>query len=236
MIQPTTNDASAEPSWPQPRSSTAILISGGLDSAILLGESLRRYAAVHPLYVRSGLAWEPVELEHLRRFLTAVGCPSLQSLQVLDLPVTDLYGSHWSITGQGVPDASTPDDAVFLPARNVLLLTKAMLWCHLHGVPSVMLATLRGNPFPDATPQFFRAFQDAMNQGLGSAVQVARPYEALSKSLVMRRGLGLPLEASFSCIRPVAGRHCGVCNKCAERHKALVEAKIEDRTEYALRA
>src|SRR4051812_40908113 len=34
--------------------SIAILISGGLDSAILLGESLRQSTTVHPLYIRTG--------------------------------------------------------------------------------------------------------------------------------------------------------------------------------------
>ena len=53
----------------------AVLISGGLDSAILLGEALRGGAAVHPLYVRNGLSWEAVELPHLRRFLEAVRAP-----------------------------------------------------------------------------------------------------------------------------------------------------------------
>ena len=33
----------------------------------------------------------------------------------------------------------------------------------------------------------------------------------------MALGRGLPLELTFSCIAPVAGQHCGRCNKCAER-------------------
>src|SRR5437870_2635244 len=110
----------------------AVLVSGGLDSAILLGEALRTAAAVHPLYVRGGLSWEPVELLHLRRFLDAVHAPPLRPLTILEMPVADLYGDHWSLTGRGVPGADTPDAAVFLPGRNVLLLSKAILWCHLH--------------------------------------------------------------------------------------------------------
>src|SRR5258708_38386891 len=100
----------------------AVLVSGGLDSAILLAECVRRSETVYPLYVRSGLTWEPIELSYLRRYLETVRCAVLQSLQVLDLPVADLYGRHWSLTGCGVPDAASPDEAVFLPGRNVLLL------------------------------------------------------------------------------------------------------------------
>src|SRR4051812_49976525 len=91
----------------------AVLASGGLDSAVLLAESLGDHAAVHPLYVRCGLAWEPAELDHLRRFLTAVAAPALRPLHVLEVPVADLYGEHWGLTGRGVPGADMPDEAVF---------------------------------------------------------------------------------------------------------------------------
>jgi 7-cyano-7-deazaguanine synthase len=229
-----TGSLTANPgSW---ASSLAVLVSGGLDSAILLAESLRSHHHVYPLYVRMGLAWEKVELQHLRRFLEAVAAPALQPLVVLDLPVADLYGEHWSLTGQGVPDDRSADEAVFLPGRNVLLLAKALIWCHLRHVPAVALAPLKSNPFPDATPEFFAGFQAAVNQAVGGSVAVWRPYAALEKSQVMHCGRGLPLELTFSCIRPQAGRHCGRCNKCAERRRAFRDAGMTDATDYATEA
>jgi 7-cyano-7-deazaguanine synthase len=215
-----------------PPAALAVLVSGGLDSAILLGEMARERAAVHPLFVGQGLYWEADELKHLRPFLDAIRTPALQPLQVLEMPVRDLYGKHWSITGRDVPDADSPDAAVFLPGRNVLLLAKAMLWCHLHKVPAVALAPLSSNPFPDATPGFFDAYQDIVNPAIGGAVRVLRPYAGLTKAEVMRRGIGLPLELTFSCIRPVDGMHCGTCNKCAERRRAFAAAGMVDSTEY----
>jgi 7-cyano-7-deazaguanine synthase len=211
----------------------SVLVSGGADSAVLVGESLTRHSAIYPLYVRCGLYWEPVELEHLRGFLDAIATPVLQPLTILDLPVADLYASHWSLTGHGVPDANTPDDAVFLPGRNVLLLAKALLWCHLRGVPAVALAPLEGNPFPDATPEFFQAYQDIVNQAVGGVVKVVQPYRGLSKAEVLRRGRHLPLEKTFSCMRPIGGKHCGACNKCAERRHAFAAAGLADPTAYS---
>jgi 7-cyano-7-deazaguanine synthase len=168
----------------------------------------------------------------VRRFLEAVKHPHLQPLSILELPVADLYGNHWSITGNGVPGAETPDEAVFLPGRNVLLLAKALIWCHLHQVPAVALATLKGNPFPDATPSFFEAFQASVNQAIEAKVAIARPFAGQSKTEVLLRGKGLPLELTFSCISPQGGRHCGHCNKCEERRRAFAETGMEDRTEY----
>src|SRR5260370_31514013 len=99
----------------------AVLISGGLDSAILLGDAVRQQKIVYPLYIRCGLHYEAVELEYLRRFLQALGGATLEPLQILEMPVADLYEDHWSITGKNVPMIGTPDEACFLPGRNVLL-------------------------------------------------------------------------------------------------------------------
>ncbi|HEY8503650.1 MAG TPA: 7-cyano-7-deazaguanine synthase [Gemmataceae bacterium] len=217
--------------WP-PAGPLAVLVSGGLDSAVLLGEAARAGGPVFPLYVRAGLFWEEVELDYLRRYLTALAAPDVRPLRVLEQPVADVYGPHWSTTGRGVPGADTPDDAVFLPGRNLLLLTKPLLWCHLNGVPALALAPLKGNPFPDATDEFFEGFERLLNRAVGGDVRVLRPYASLGKVEVLRRGRDLPLGESFSCIRPVRGLHCGRCNKCAERRQAFRAAELPDPTRY----
>jgi 7-cyano-7-deazaguanine synthase len=209
----------------------AVLISGGLDSAILLGDALRRETVV-PIFVRCGLAWEHVERAYLERYLDALRCPALKPLVVLDQPIADVYGSHWSITGAGVPDADSPDETMFLPGRNVLLLTKPLLWCHLHQVPAVALGSLQTNPFPDATHAFFRGFQDIVNQALQGNIELRLPFGGMKKIAVMKLSNGLPLEHTFSCAAPTGDLHCGRCNKCAERKHAFADAGMCDPTRY----
>jgi 7-cyano-7-deazaguanine synthase len=210
-----------------------VLVSGGLDSAILVGEAVRAYPAVFPLYIRTGSHWEDTECEHLRRFLAAIPTPVLRPLVTLAQPVGDLYGDHWSTTGEGVPGADTTDDAVFLPGRNVLLLSKSLLWCHLNGVPELAMAPLGSNPFPDATPEFFDTFAAVVSAAVDGRVRVLRPYAHLHKLDVLRRGRGMPLGDTFSCIRPVRGLHCGRCNKCHERQQGFADAGMPDPTRYA---
>jgi 7-cyano-7-deazaguanine synthase len=153
-------------------------------------------------------------------------------LVVLDQPVADVYGPHWSITGLDVPDAQSADEAVFLPGRNVLLLAKPLLWCHLHNVPALALGTLQTNPFPDATAVFFHGMQDIVDRAVEGKVEVRLPFAILKKQAVMELGRGLPLEHTFSCIAPVNGLHCGRCNKCAERKLAFADARLGDPTRY----
>ncbi len=136
----------------------AVLASGGLDSAILVAQLVSEGRQVTPIYVRFGLAWEDVEARHLERFLASLPAPDVRPLVVLDLPVADIYGKHWSVTGHDVPDDDSPDEAVYLPGRNLLLLAKSSVWCALNGIPTIALGTLAANPFPDADREFFAGF------------------------------------------------------------------------------
>jgi len=211
----------------------AVLISGGLDSAILIGEALKHHSRVFPITVRCGLAWETTEALHLHRYLEALASPRLAPLKVLSQPVEDLYGKHWSTTGEDVPDARSSDDAVFLPGRNVFLLAKALVHCHMQGIPAIAMGPLCTNPFPDATESFFRSMVAVVNQAVNGSVGLFLPYLGMRKRQVMVRGKNLPLEHTFSCIQPTRGLHCGICNKCAERRHAFADAGLEDPTPYA---
>jgi 7-cyano-7-deazaguanine synthase len=210
----------------------AVLISGGLDSAILCVDLLRDFSRVVPLYIRSGLRWEGAEVASLARFLDAVQADRLESLVVLDEPTADVYGAHWSTNGDGIPGSDTPDEAVYLPGRNMLLIVKAAVWCRLREIGTLALGTLGSNPFPDSTPDFFEKLEGLLNQAIGGRLRLIRPFEHLHKSDVLARGKHLPLHLTFSCINPIEGRHCGVCNKCAERRKGFDAAGIRDLTSY----
>jgi len=212
---------------------TGILLSGGLDSAILLVQLLAHGWQVRPFYVRTGCNWQAEEIAAVRGLLGQLGQPRLLDLVEVEMPVADLYPDHWSLTGRAVPDDHSPDEAVFLPGRNPLLLLKPTLWCAMHGVSRLALATLAANPFDDAKPEFFARFEAMIQWATGCDVRIVRPFELLSKRCVMQLGRDTPLELTFSCIAPVAGQHCGHCNKCAERAAAFQHVSDGDPTRYA---
>jgi 7-cyano-7-deazaguanine synthase len=212
----------------------AVLTSGGVDSAVLTADLARQGSVVQPLYIRLGLAWEATEEIYLRRFLDTLPADIRpRSLVVLDLPIADVYGAHWSVSGDDVPDDTTDDGAVYLPGRNLLLLAKSSVWCALHGVETIALGTLKGNPFADSGPEFLSRFGSLVHLGLDRPLEVTTPFATLTKAQVLELGRDLLLEHTFSCIAPVENRHCGRCNKCAERRDGFAQAGIEDRTLYA---
>jgi 7-cyano-7-deazaguanine synthase len=212
---------------------TGLLLSGGLDSAILLGQLLADGGRVRPFYIRTGCTWQQEELDAVRRLVAKLKQPRLEPLVELEMPVDDLYADHWSVTGQAVPNYQSSDEAVYLPGRNPLLLLKPVLWCAMHGVGRMALATLAANPFDDAKPEFFARFEAMIEWATGCDVQIVRPFEMLSKRCVMQLGRDLPLELTFSCIAPIGGLHCGRCNKCAERAAAFRHLAAGDPTKYA---
>lgn len=211
---------------------TAVLMSGGMDSSVLAADLAHKGIRVQPIYVRFGLRWEDVELAYARSFVETLGHPLMDPLVVLDQPMDDAYGEHWSRRGP-VPDENSPDEAVYLPGRNLLLVSKVAVWCSLHGIRSVHSGVLSGNPFPDASSDFFDTLTNAISIGLEWPFEVIRPYSGLKKLDVLRIGRDWPLEHTFSCLSPVNGGHCGRCNKCAERQKVFRDAGVVDMTYYA---
>lgn len=211
-----------------------LLLSGGLDSAILLGHLLRQGCQVQPLYVDCRLTWQEAELHWARRFVAAIATANLLPMKVFAMPLADLYEDHWSITGRDVPDSTSPDHAVYLPGRNVLLVVKPALWCRSKGIGQLALAVLKSNPFADATEQFFAQLEMILDGATGQSLRIVLPFRQMHKQQVMALGADLPLELTFSCIAPTSdGRHCGRCNKCAERKTAFQQSGLEDRTQYA---
>ena len=229
-------------------STCAVLLSGGLDSAVLVAEEAASNE-VQPVYVSVGLAWEAAEQAIAARFLThATFGGRVRPLVSLTVDMRDVYAAtHWAVEGRP-PGYHTPDEDVYLPGRNVILLGKAAVYCAAAHIERLVLGTLAHNPFPDATPAFRAAMARALSLGLAHEIRIDAPYSTISKADVIRRGaaLGVPFELTLSCMNPQPAVpspqspaaspqspiHCGTCSKCRERHDAFIEAGLSDPTEY----
>jgi 7-cyano-7-deazaguanine synthase len=218
---------------------TLVLLSGGLDSAVLAAHEAQT-ARVLPVYVSVGLAWEDAEVAMVTALLrAAVFSDRTEPLKSVEFTMRDVYPpNHWAIRG-APPAYDTPDEDVYLTGRNLVLLTKAGVVAARHGAHRIALGPLSGNPFPDARPAFFSAMAQALSLGLDHQIEIATPFLHHDKAQVIERGveLGVPLELTLSCMSPLLAdglpRHCGLCSKCRERRDAFAAAGVSDPSTYA---
>src|SRR5688572_14013326 len=99
---PSNHQITRLPNYPiHDRFMIAVLLSGGLDSAVLVAEEALR-DEVQPIYVSVGLAWEAEERESARLFLAAgTFARPVRPLVTLAVDMTDVYpAAHWARTGQ----------------------------------------------------------------------------------------------------------------------------------------
>jgi 7-cyano-7-deazaguanine synthase len=236
----------------------AVLLSGGLDSAVLVADEATRFD-VQPIYISAGLAWEAAERLMVEQLLASTALRGrVAPLVTLSVDMRDVYATtHWALTGRP-PEYDTPDEDVYLPGRNIVLLSKAGVFCAAARIGRLVMGTLAHNPFPDATEAFRGAMAQALSLGLAHDLRVDAPFANMEKAEVVRRGvdLGVPFELTLSCMNPVRGTglrtgraeaavrygdpspvpvpvHCGACSKCRERHDAFLAAGLADPTEYA---
>jgi len=223
---------------------TLVLVSGGLDSAVLLAYEAQRGRS-HPLYVSTGMAWEASELRMLEHLLASpLFRQGTAPLCRVAISMRDVYPeSHWALRGLA-PAADTTDEQVFLEGRNLVLLTKAAVLAAQRRLSAISLGLLRGNPFPDARPSFLHAIGQAISIGLDHQLEVRAPFANLSKQEVVALGnsLGVPLDRTLSCMQPSLSSStrralpvaCGACSKCRERSAAFAAAGAVDDAVLAL--
>lgn len=210
---------------------SGVLVSGGLDSAVLLALEQQAGFEVWPFHVRSCLAWEAAEEAALARLLgTPPFAGHVQPLTAVSVDMRDVYpATHWAVRGEA-PAYDRPDEDVYLEGRNIALTAKAAVLAARLGIERLALGPLAGNPFPDATPDFIQAMSTALTLGLARPMRIVTPLSRMNKADVILAGvqLGVRLDLTLSCMSPTPAGHCGKCNKCRERREAFAEAGVRD--------
>jgi len=197
-----------------------VLLSGGLDSAVLL--AVEAAAGNEPMCLSFDYGQR-----HADRELAAAGAVAEYygaERVVIGLPPDVFRGS--ALTGGGpVPHGHYADPAqaaTVVPNRNMVLVACAAAYARSAGRGLVGVAAHKGDAavYPDCRPEFFDALGAALRFGCG--VRLHAPFLSLTKREVVAigRDLSVPFRLTWSCYEG-GEAPCGLCGACVERAEAL---------------
>jgi 7-cyano-7-deazaguanine synthase len=213
-----------------------VLLSGGMDSVAAFHDALGSHEVLACLSFDYGSKHNAREIPFARIHAEAGGVPH----HTVELGFMDrLFESDLLKSGGEIPDGHYAEKSMkrtVVPFRNGIMLAVAAGFAESIGAEAVVIAAHSGDHaiYPDCREPFMRAMGEAMGTGTYARIQLLRPFIAMDKAGIARRGveLGVDFSQTWSCYKGGA-LHCGSCGTCVERREAFLKAGLTDPTVYA---
>jgi 7-cyano-7-deazaguanine synthase len=222
-----------------PRPKAVVLVSGGMDSVLVLAIARELGYDVHALSVRYGQR-HTSELDAAARNAIALGAVEHKVVAV-DLRAIGGSALTADIDVPEAPSAGIP--VTYVPARNTIMLSVALGWAEVLGARDLFCGVnaVDYSGYPDCRPAFIEAFERLANLATkagveGQGLRVHAPLMAMSKADIVREGvrLGVDFGATVSCYQADdQGRACGRCDACRLRAEGFRTAGVPDPTRYS---
>jgi len=222
-----------------PNPHAVVLLSGGMDSTVVLAEALAAGRTCHALSIRYGQRHRS-ELEAAARIAQALGA---HDHRVLDVDLRLIGGSALTadIAVPEQPGAGIP--VTYVPARNTIMLSLALGLAEVLDAREIWIGVnaVDYSGYPDCRPEFVAAFERLANLATkagvsGQPLAIRAPLMAMTKAQIATRGieLGIDFALTVSCYQADAdGRACGQCDACRLRAQGFEAAGVPDPTRYA---
>lgn len=221
-----------------------ILVSGGMDSAVVLAIAREQGFAPYALSVRYGQR-HTSELDAAARVAQALGARDHKTVHVdlhsiggsalTDEGIAVPTDADGHVIGQGIP-------ATYVPARNTIMLSVALGWAEVLGASDIFCGVnaVDYSGYPDCRPEFIEAFERLANVATkagveGAGFRIHAPLMRMGKADIVREGrrLGVDFAQTVSCYQADgAGRACGHCDACRLRAEGFTAAGVDDPTRY----
>jgi 7-cyano-7-deazaguanine synthase len=212
-----------------------VLLSGGMDSVVALYEIKQAHEVVACLSFDYGAKHSAREIPFAQLHAERNGIP--HQVIVLDF-INRLFKSDLLQSGGEIPDGHYAEASMkqtVVPFRNGIMLSVATGFAESIEAEALVIAAHSGDHaiYPDCREPFMQSMATAMAEGTYAKIQLLRPFIAMDKSSIARRGaeLGVDFSETWSCYKG-AEFHCGVCGTCVERREALMLANLSDPTRY----
>ncbi|UNK49024.1 7-cyano-7-deazaguanine synthase QueC [Lysobacter sp. S4-A87] len=226
-----------------------VLVSGGMDSAVVIAIAREQGYAVHALSVRYGQR-HTSELDAADRVSKSLGAVAHKTVNVdlRSIGGSALTDETISVPtdddGHAIGQAAAKDaiPVTYVPARNTIMLSVALGWAEVLGAADIFCGVnaVDYSGYPDCRPEFITAFQNLANLATkagveGAGLRVHAPLQFMSKADIVREGmrLGVDFAETVSCYKADdQGRACGHCDACRLRAEGFIAAGVADPTRY----
>ncbi len=212
-----------------------LLLSGGMDSGVLLAWASKRYSKIYALNIDYGSKHAKKEMfmaENLARKYNA-------TYTRINIPfIAELFSSSLLSTGEPIPDGPYSRElmsSTVVPFRNGIFISIAVGYAENLHINKVLIASHAGDHpvYPDCRNKFIDAISLAAIEGTNTHVEVKAPFGNMDKRDIARLGrdLGFDFTLTWTCYKGLE-LHCGKCPACLERKYALEFDKGLDPTRY----
>ncbi|MEY3896583.1 MAG: 7-cyano-7-deazaguanine synthase QueC [Verrucomicrobiota bacterium] len=212
-----------------------VLLSGGMDSVAAFYEVLGSHKVAACLSFDYGAKHNASEIPYAKLHAERNGV--LHQVIPLDF-INQLFKSDLLQSGGEIPDGHYAEESMkqtVVPFRNGIMLAIATGYAESVDAEGLVIAAHSGDHaiYPDCREPFMQAMATAMGEGTYAKIQLLRPFIAMDKTAIARRGveLGIDFSETWSCYK--GGEiHCGTCGTCVERREAFILAGLPDPTRY----
>jgi 7-cyano-7-deazaguanine synthase len=222
-----------------------VLVSGGMDSAVVLAIAQEQGYACHALSVRYGQRHtsELDAADRIARALDAVAHKTV-AVDLRSIGGSALTDAHIDVPLDSDEDPASPAIPVtYVPARNTIMLSLALGWAEVLGSADIFCGVnaVDYSGYPDCRPEFIAAFETLANLATKAGVEgvgfrVHAPLLHMGKADIVREGLRLKVDfaQTVSCYQADGdGRACRHCDACRLRAEGFAAAGVPDPTRYA---
>lgn len=213
-----------------------VIVSGGLESSVVLAQVACSGAHAHALFVDYGQ--RAVDLERrsvVRQCLKHGAALHEVTLGALFLEYSFLSDPHVRVFKSDRVEART---AHILPFRNLFILSLAASLAATVSARHIVTGFdfREGSPGAprDTSKEFTQRFEEAVRAASDfGSIEIENPVMGFSKKEVVLLGESLAVDwsLSWSCYNGDSV-HCGECGACVARKRGFLEAGISDPTEY----
>jgi len=214
-------------------------LSGGMDSATLLGYFLNQGYEVHTCSFQYGSKqnkYEEKAVSQIIEYYYKHGFLVVSHRINLENAFGD-FRSNLLKTGGDIPEGHYEDEsmkATVVPGRNLIFLSIMAGLAESIGAKIVAIGVHSGDHaiYPDCRPEFVAAAHNAIELSTGGKVKVVAPFLLDDKAGILHRGLNdftlkVPYELTRTCYKDQEYA-CGKCGSCQERIEAFHNLGIED--------